>query len=205
MTDRQNRTIRKRQQRLDIIAIILARGIFTLNGIARTLEKDYGIVTKNGKQLSSSSISRDLKVVDEMLLQRSADNHKTIKVKQQLKLEYLYREAIEAWLKSKKDKEISTQESSIQESIEGEDDRGSRTKVQIRTESQAGDPALLNAARSVLADISKLWGLNDPALIDIAVAKAPLNSTDIHQAMTELKQWENNIKAIEGEVVEIER
>lgn len=195
MKDGQNQVLRRRQQRLDIIAVILARGIYTLEGIARCLDEDYGILTKTGKRLNATSISRDLKTVDEMLLDRGAEIHKTIKVKQQLKLEYLYREAVEAWIKSKQDKEVTTQESS---------DNG-KAKVSIRTEKQTGDPALLNVARSILADITKLWGLNDPALIDIAVSQVPLvNSTSIHEAMAELEQWKQDIKAIEGQVKEIE-
>lgn len=194
MAIRQSQRLRIRQQRLDIIATILARGIFTLSGISEALEKDYSIVTRNGKRLSSTSISRDLKAVDEMLLQRSVETHKTVKVRQQLKLEYLYREAVEAWIKSKQDKETTTQESS---------DDG-KAKVSIRTEKQVGDPAFLTAARSVSADITKLWGLNDPALIDIAVSQAPpINSTSVHEAMTELEQWEQDIKAIEGQVKEV--
>lgn len=211
MAIRQNQRLRIRQQRLDIIATILARGVFTLSGISEALEKDYSIVTRNGKRLSSTSISRDLKVVDEMLLKRSVETHKTVKVRQQLKLEYLYREAVEAWVKSKQDKEVTTQESSSSgkardiQRPEKDLDLPDNLKVSIRTEKQAGDPALLNAARSVLADITKLWGLNDPALIDIAVSQTPLvNSTSVHEAMTELKDWEQDIKAIEGEVKEVE-
>lgn len=210
MAIRQSQRLRIRQQRLDIIATILARGIFTLSGISEALEKDYNIVTRNGKRLSSTSISRDLKAVDEMLLQRSVETHKTVKVRQQLKLEYLYREAVEAWVKSKQDKEVTTQESSSSgkardiQRPEEDLDLPDNLKVSIRTEKQAGDPALLNAARSVLADITKLWGLNDPALIDIAVSQTPLvNSTSVHEAMTELKDWEQDIKAIEGQVKEV--
>lgn len=194
MKDKQSQTLRKRQQRLDIIATILARGTFTLDGIATSLEEDYNIVTRHGNRLSAASISRDLKIVDEMLIQRSVETHKVIKVRQQLKLEYLYREAIGAWIKSKQDKETTTQESS----------EGGKAKVSIKTEGQVGDASLLNAARNILGDITRLWGLNDPALIDIAVSQAPLiNSTSIHEAMAELKQWEQDIKAIEGKSKEI--
>lgn len=176
---RNNQQTRKKQHRLDAIAIILGQGIFTLADISQALEEDHGIITRNGKRISLSTISKDLKAVDEMLLQRTIDNRKVIKVQQQNKLEYLYREAVEAWHNSKRSKRHP-----------------------------AGDPALHNAARNTLADMAKLWGLNDPALIDIAVAKAPLSSTDIHQAMVEVKEWENDvkvsIKAIEGKAIEID-
>lgn len=133
----------------------------TSRAVLKQAERDQVIVdlaTRGYRQaaiadavgLSRQSIAKALKRISEAALRELTADVRHAKVLQTRRLEFIYREAVAAWERSKQPAEQTTV------STGGAD--GERTTTQIR--GQSGDPRHLEAARAALGDIAKVWGLN---------------------------------------------
>lgn len=99
---------------------------------------------------SRQGVGKALARLSEAALRELTADVRHQKVMQTKRLEFLYREAVAAWERSKAPAEQKTV-------AKGGDD-GERVTTQ--TKGQCGDPRHLEAARAALGDIAKVWGLN---------------------------------------------
>ena len=93
------------------------------------------------------------------------------KIQQSARLEYLYQQAVQAWEKSKGDK--TKRKRKWKAGQPGATAAEEQNEVSL--EGQAGDPRFLEAAREVLGDVRKLWGLDAPMKSLALVANVDLS------------------------------
>lgn len=145
-------------RRRQLVAEFRYRGVRTQQEIVDALEAEHGI------RVTQRTISSDLKALDKQWQEAALQETAAHKAEITEQYYFLYREAIAAWRLSLEDKEAT-----VQETVE--DDQGrqkagnppdskQRTKVQIRTEGQSGNPAHLRNAEDALKAIRDLWGLD---------------------------------------------
>ena len=106
--------------------------------------------------LTPSAVGKMLQRTEKKLAQMLKEKGEQIKARQTFYLDAVYREAMTAWRDSQKDAETLKTTSG--------GDGGDRTEKTVR--GQSGDPRFLDQARGALADIRRIWGLDE------AVAKA---------------------------------
>lgn len=119
--------------------------------------------------ISQAAVSKILKRVETRHLHGWAETLERQKVKQTLRLEHLFAEAIRAWHESKADTTRRRQRQT-----QGGDGAGA-TVAELVVENQHGDPRYLDEARKALADQRKLSGLDAPQKVDV---RAPRNPYD---------------------------
>ena len=90
------------------------------------------------------------------------------KVRQTLRLEHLYTEAVRAWEASKG--EITRRRQ--RKVTDGSPGEGT-TVVEVTVENRYGDPRFLDLGRRVLADLRALWGLDAPQKVDLRATRNP--------------------------------
>ncbi len=108
--------------------------------------------TQIGEELGigRSAVSKMLYKTEQKLHQMLKDKGEAIRAKQTFFLEEIHRASMQAWASSKLDatsEKVTT------------DDKGQRTEKTRRD--QCGDPRFLDQARGALADIRKIWGLDE--------------------------------------------
>jgi hypothetical protein len=112
--------------------------------------------------VSQQQVSLDLKAVQQAWLASSIRNFDTVKAEQLAKIDYIERQALEAWERSLKPREIT-----VQEVTEGEH----RTnKVTLRKEGQDGDPRYLQIAQRCIDQRIDLLGIGASAEANKALA-----------------------------------
>src|SRR5262249_36475761 len=79
-----------------------------------------------------------------------------IKAAQTNALMHIYREAMDAWERSKQASKVMTR--TLEGKGEGAEGQGGR----VRIKDQDGDPRYRDTAKSTLADIRKIWGVEAP-------------------------------------------
>jgi len=97
-----------------------------------------------------SGVSKMLHRTEQKLVLLLKDRGEQIKARQTMSLETIYREAMQAWQDSKEDAESL-------KSVESQNGDRSELTVQGRI----GDPRFLDQARGAMADIRKIWGLDE--------------------------------------------
>jgi len=106
--------------------------------------------------LTPSAVGKMLQRTEKKLAQMLKEKGEQIKARQTFYLDAVYREAMTAWRDSQEDAET------LKTTTGG--DNGER--VEKTSRGQSGDPRFLDQARGALADIRRIWGLDE------AVAKA---------------------------------
>jgi hypothetical protein len=109
--------------------------------------------------ITESKVRYGIDRVEKKLLDIMARRIARLKVRQTNFLELIQQEAMSAWRDSKKDRTTITRERGVAPG-------GEIDKVSEKVEGQTGNPAYLEQARSALADIRKIWGLDkhDPSI-----------------------------------------
>jgi transcriptional regulator with XRE-family HTH domain len=124
--------------------------------------------------LSQAGVSRILRRIETRLVREFAAMVERQKARHTLRLEYLFKEAVDAWDRSKTDTTRRRQRKT--ESAQG---GPGATIAEIVVENQHGDPRYLDEARKALADHRKLWGLDAPQKVDLRASRNP------YEGMTE--------------------
>jgi hypothetical protein len=117
--------------------------------------------------MSQTGVSKLLRRVEARALGRVDDLAKTTKVRQLMRTEALYREAFDAWLKSK-----NGTTKKIRRTVEGRD--GQQQVAEVQTGESPGDPRFLEQARAALAVQRELLGLNKATEIQHVHVDRPL-------------------------------
>jgi hypothetical protein len=123
----------------------------------RTQKEIAGDLEREGLgRVSQAAVSKMLGRTEARLAREVTENIALCRVLQLERLEYLYRQAMRAWERSKEDGQ------SEQRKTLGEPGAGEPRLIQTvhTTWTRCGNPAFLGAARRALADIRKLLGLN---------------------------------------------
>ena len=107
--------------------------------------------------INQSTVSRDIKTLLKGWEKDAAKSIATLKGQQKEQLEYLYKEAVEAWLDSRSDAITETEETII---TENDGSEGKRAKITKTTKGQSGNPAFLAQARQLKADIRAMFGID---------------------------------------------
>jgi predicted transcriptional regulator len=121
--------------------------------------------------ISQAAVSKILKRVELRLLRELSETVDRQKVRQTVRLEHVFAEAMRAWTESKADRTRRRQRKS--ESGAG------ASLAELTVENSHGDPRYLGEARQALADVRKLWGLDAPQKVDLRASQNP------YDAMTE--------------------
>ncbi|MGH7174013.1 MAG: hypothetical protein ACRELG_27390 [Gemmataceae bacterium] len=140
---------RKREQ----VAFDLAVQGWTETEIAAELAKQgLGEVTQQ-------AVSKMLIRVEQRTAKEMSGRVKGVKVQQTAALRKIYRDAMAAWEESKKpQKSLTTKHGPPGENGE----MGKVKESQSVLRDQDGDPRYLEQARQALADIRKIWGVDEP-------------------------------------------
>ena len=118
--------------------------------------------------ITQAAVSKLLKRVELRLLRELADQVERLKVRQTLRLERLYAEALHAWEASKADTTRRRQRQT-----QGQAGSRAGTLAELVVENQHGDPRYLDEARKALADHRKVWGLEAPQQFDVRTSRNP--------------------------------
>ncbi len=120
--------------------------------------RTYAEIGEEYGNLTAGRISQIVRRVDEYIFPQLVDDIRKIKIEQTGELQHVYREAMDAWERSKQD-EVTVRD--------GFTPMGT-TKITTK-KGQVGNPAFLNVAMKAKEDIRKIWG-----------ADAPLRTENIH-------------------------
>jgi hypothetical protein len=111
-------------------------------------------------QVTQQAVSKMLQRVEERMLKDMSAKVKRRKVWQTTALQKLYRDARDAWEESKKPQKSLT----TKHGPSGEHGEPGQVKESLSVlRDQDGDPRYLEQARQALADIRKIWGVDEPA------------------------------------------
>jgi hypothetical protein len=111
-------------------------------------------------QVTQQAVSKMLQRIEERMLKEMSAKVKRMKVWQTTALQKLYRDARDAWEESKKpQKSVTTKHGPSSDN--GEPGQVKESLSVLRD--QDGDPRYLEQARQALADIRKIWGVDEPA------------------------------------------
>jgi hypothetical protein len=110
-------------------------------------------------RITQQAVSKMLQRVEERMLKDMSDKVKRMKVSQTAALQKVYRDAMAAWDESKKpQKSLTTKHGPSGEN--GEPGQVKESQSVLRD--QDGDPRYLEQARQALADIRRIWGVDEP-------------------------------------------
>ena len=110
-------------------------------------------------------------------------------------LDYLYREALQAWQNSKTDATRRVQRKT--QSVTG---AATATVVQLAVDTQHGDPRYLEVARKALADQRTLWGLDAPQKLDLRASRHPFDTLTDEALTAELARQQRLLATIDEHV-----
>jgi hypothetical protein len=157
---------RKREQ----AALDLAASGMTEAKIAAELAKQsLGEVTQQ-------AVSKMLLRVEKRLLAQMSEQVKLMKVRQTRILEEVVYNAMTAWEESKKpQKSLTTKQGA------GENGQpGPVLGTELTLRDSHGDPRFLEQARKALADIRKIWGVDEPARTRSDITGRPVDNVVIY-------------------------
>jgi hypothetical protein len=142
---------RKREQvAFDLSA---TKGLSEAQIAEELVRQELGAVTQQ-------AVSKMLRRVEERMLKEMTGRIKAMKVRQTAALQKIYRDAVAAWEESKKpQKSLTTKQGPAGEN--GEPGKVKESQSVLRD--QDGDPRYLDQARQALADIRRIWGVDEPA------------------------------------------
>lgn len=106
--------------------------------------------------LTQSRVSAICQNVDRYYQRTLASTRAEVKVRVQLRYDYLYAETIEAWERSKAGSKVRRRKNSAKNGQETTQEHSS----------SSGDPRHLANARAILSDMRALWGLDEPETDD---------------------------------------
>jgi len=115
--------------------------------------------------ITQAAVSKLLARIESRLLRELAATVQRQKVRQTLRLECLFAEAMRAWHASQADMTRRRQRRA-----QGGEGAGA-TFAELVVENQHGDPRYLDEARKALADQRKLWGLDAPQQVDVRASR----------------------------------
>ena len=111
-------------------------------------------------EVSHQAVSKMLNRVEQRMLKEMSKQVKLMKVRQTARLERISREAEEGWERSKQpQKALATKHGPSGENGQP----GPILESQTTLRDQDGDPRYLEQARQALADIRKIWGVDEPS------------------------------------------
>jgi hypothetical protein len=111
-------------------------------------------------QVTQQAVSKMLRRVEERMFKEMTGRVKVMKVRQTASLQKVFREALAAWEQSKRpQKSLTTQHGPAGANGEPGPVKGTQTTIR----DQDGDPRYLQLACQALADIRKIWGVDEPA------------------------------------------
>lgn len=111
-------------------------------------------------EVTQQAVSKMLHRVEERMLKETNGKVKRKKVRHEAALMKIYRDAMAAWEESKKpQKSLTTKQGPAGEN--GEPGKVKESQSVLRD--QDGNPRYLDQARQALADIRKIWGVDEPA------------------------------------------
>lgn len=109
--------------------------------------------------VSQQAVSKLLKKAEQAILADVSDTVLAQKVKQTVRLEGLYREAMAAWRASKGEK---TKRQRRWRSAPGGDGTQRQEETQIIVEQSHGEVSYLTTAQAIMTDLRRVWGLDAP-------------------------------------------
>ncbi len=111
-------------------------------------------------EVTQQAISKMLIRVEQRTLKEMSERGKGMKIQQTAALRKIYHDAMAAWEESKKpQKSLTTKHGPSGEN--GQPGKVLESHSSLRD--QDGDPRYLDQARQALADIRKIWGVDEPA------------------------------------------
>jgi hypothetical protein len=116
-----------------------------------TIAKDLGVDT--------ATISRDLAAIRAAWLASTIRDFDAAKAEELAKIDAVEREYWQAWERSKKDKEVATQET---DGLDAQTRKPKIKKVTLRKEGQSGNPAYLVGVLACIDKRCKILGLDAP-------------------------------------------
>jgi len=117
--------------------------------------------------ITQPAVCKLLKRIETRLQHELAETSQRQRVRQTLRLEHLYAEAMRAWNESKADTTRRRQRKT--QGANG----GDATVAELVVENAHGDPRYLDEARKALADLRKLQGLDAPQKVDLRASRDP--------------------------------
>lgn len=120
-------------------------------------------------EVTQQAVSKMLIRIEQRILKEMSEQVKLMKVRQTATLQQMLRDALAAWEESKKpQKSLTTKHGPSGENGEP----GKVLESQTTLRDQDGDPRYLEQARQALADIRKIWGLEEsgagiPAIVTV--------------------------------------
>jgi uncharacterized protein YerC len=122
--------------------------------------------------VSQPAVSKILKRVEDRLVADVAPMVERWRVRQTLRLDHVYSEAIAGW-------EASKQDSVRRRQRKLEAGRGpGGTLAELVSENRPGDPSFLEVARRALADLRAIWGVNAPDRLAVSATAAFASLSD---------------------------
>lgn len=109
--------------------------------------------------VDAGTISRDVAAIDQELRESISDKAEERRLRNELQLRRIYREAEEQFERSKQPKEVETGE---ERSGSGKKGAGKSSKATIRREGQCGDPQYLNVMKDVIKQLREMRGDDMP-------------------------------------------
>ncbi len=173
LKQRQDRKLRRMQEAWELVA----RG-WTQAEIAEKLAVSRQAVQQLVKQAEAEVL---LQVHETVLRQKLRQTHR---------LEGLYREAMASWSASKGD----VQKRTIKQSGAGAE---SKSETSLVIEQSQGNPAYLQAAIGIMADLRKVWGLDAPMKLTHSVAD-PASVDLARLSDDELERYQQLLAKMEG-------
>jgi predicted DNA-binding protein (UPF0251 family) len=130
--------------------------------------------------ISQPAVSKLLKRVEERVLRELAGTIERQKARQTLRLEHQFAQLMGAWEKSKADTTRKRQRKT-----QGGSGGPDATVAEIVVENHHGDPRYVEAARRVLADQRKIWGLDAPQQLAVHAQNpyADMTEADLRAAL----------------------
>jgi hypothetical protein len=131
-------------------------------------------------QISQPAVSKILRRIEDRLLADVAYKFERQRARQTLQLEFILREALQAWRASQQDHQRRRQRRS--DGGTGE----AMSMAELVSENRHGDPRYLDEARKAMGDLRTLWGLAEPERLAVtahsAMTDAALEAEIVRQA-----------------------
>jgi transcriptional regulator with XRE-family HTH domain len=140
--------------------------------------------------ISQAAVSKILKRIETRQLREWAETLGRQRVKQTLRLEHVFAEAMGGWHESKADTTRRRQ----RQTLGG--DGAEATVAELVVENQHGDPRYLDEARKALADQRKLWGLDAPQKVDLHATRDAYDDMSEEALRAELARQTQLLRAM---------
>jgi hypothetical protein len=133
-------------------------------------------------EVTQQAVSKMLHRVEERMLQEMSDKVKTKKIRHEAALMKIYHDAMAAWEESKKPQKSLT----TKQGPPGENGESGKVKESLSVlRDQDGDPRYLEQARQALADIRRIWGVDEPTSIKSDLGGAMVLQITEHEVTTD--------------------